>query len=202
MKRFLVTITMAAAAMCASHSGARANIKPIEIRGHVIGEPTSAFLRNDREAQAQAEACRQSPAAAGCADLLAALDSGERLALTNSSEMDFILDRGKLVRLTTPVDDEADTAAADLAAKIGKRPRKSIIQAANNAGVKWENCLFSWDTSDAYITLYQDNDPSLQDRRPLLVVESRTQLREYTVSVKQLAAAQRHHNNAAGSPAD
>jgi hypothetical protein len=168
-----------------------ANAKATEIRGHSIGETAGTFLSLEPEAQQQADACRNYPDETTCARLLAALDGRKRAEISTSGAVAFILDQGKLVRLTVPVDGVADAAMVELTKKFGPQPRKVTIQGQNIQGAKWENYLFAWDTPDAFVTLYQDNDPSLQDRRLLLVVESRSQGREDRVSVKHLAASRK-----------
>jgi hypothetical protein len=47
-----------------------------------------------------------------------------------------------------------------------------MLSSQNGAGAKWINWLHIWDTPGIYISLYQDNNPSLQDHRLLLIVES------------------------------
>jgi hypothetical protein len=125
---------------------------------------------------------------------LAALDGGQRGEISTSGPMTFLFDGGKLVRLTMPVDREADDAVGELTKKFGAPSRKVTIAGQNLQGVQWENYLFAWDMPDRGLTLYQDNDPSLQDRRLLLVAESRSPGNEDTVSVKQLSA---HRNRTA-----
>jgi hypothetical protein len=183
-------LILAAAVIIASSSNARAaNVKPTEIRGHSIGETIATFLSVEPEVQQEADVCRQHLDQTDCARLLAALDGGQRTEISTSGPTTFILDGGKLVRLTMLVDGVADAVTADLTQKFGSQSRKTTILGQNIYGAKWENYLFAWDTPDAYVTLYEDNDPLLRDRRPLLMVESRAQGREYTVSVKQLGAS-------------
>jgi hypothetical protein len=50
---------------------------------------------------------------------------------------------------------------------------KSVLSSHDSSGAKWDNQLYTWDTPTVYLTLYQNNNPSLQDRRLLLVMESR-----------------------------
>jgi hypothetical protein len=165
-----------------------ANVEPTEIRGHSIGETSAAFLNLEPEARQDADACRQHPDEARCTHLLAALDGGERAEISISGATAFVLDGGKLVRLTTPVDGVADAAMAGIEKKFGAQPGKVTVQGQNTAGAKWENYLFTWDTPDALVTLYQDNDPLLRDRRLMLIVESHSQSRKDTVSVKRLGS--------------
>jgi hypothetical protein len=185
---------------CGGLRASGADVKAAEVRGHVIGESTTDFLRLEPELAQEASVCRQgssghpdgdaneSASAPDCAGLLAAFDRGQRAEISNSSAMEFVLDGGKLVRLTAFVDGAATAAAAEFAKQFGSPSRETAIPSRDNMGAKWKNHLFVWDTADASVTLYEDNDPSLQDRRPLLILESRTNdYSEYTVSVQQLA---------------
>jgi hypothetical protein len=181
--RAILTVTMIIAS---SSQAVAAHVKPAEIAGHSIGESAAAFLREEPEAQQKAEACRQQPDETGCDQLLAVLDGGQRGEISTSSAMTFVFDEGKLVRLTMPVDGGADAAIAGLTKKFGAPARKVTITGQNLQGSQWENYLFGWDTADSSLTLYQDNDPSLQERRLVLVAESRLQGHEDTVSVKRL----------------
>jgi hypothetical protein len=182
------------------------------IRGHDIGESMADFLRLEPEIGQKAAACRQrdyvnsvNPAhparpneassedadkhtdVLDCAGLLAAVDGEQRLEITNASSMEFVFNNGKLVRLTTRVEDEA-VAAANLEKQFGTPSRETSISGQDNMGAKWKSCLIVWETADASVTLYEDGDQSLWDRRPLLIMESRTDYySEYTISVQQLA---------------
>lgn len=190
MRRLLVMLC-AAVVSASSAQAPAANVAPTEIKGHFMGETIAAFLRMEPEAQQQADLCRQHPDQPGCARLLTAIDHGQRAEISTSGSRDFVLDGGKVVRLTMLVDGVADAAAVDLTKKFDAQPRKIAILGQSDSGAKWENYLFAWDTPDAYVTLYEDNSPSLQDRRPLLIVESRTSHgQEYTISAKQLGATQ------------
>jgi hypothetical protein len=90
--------------------------------------------------------------------------------------------------LTMPIDQAADSEVAELTKEVGHRPRQMVIEGQNIQGAKWVNSLFVWDTPEATITLYQDNDPSLKDHRALLVIEARQHGNGDLVSVKQLAS--------------
>jgi len=172
MKRFLLMLATAVVVVSAAHAQA-ADVKPTEIRGHFIGETIAAFLRMEPEAQQEAEVSRQHSNQPSCARLLAALDHGQRAEISTSNSINFVLDGGKLVKLTMLVDDAPDAIRVDLTKKFGLQPRETTIPGQNYLGAKWENRSFAWDTPDAYVTLYEDNNPSIQDRRPVLVVESR-----------------------------
>jgi hypothetical protein len=190
---------LAFALIVVSGANARpANGNPGEIKGHSIGETAAAFLSIEPGVQQEADACRQHTEETRCARLLGALEGGQRAEISASGTMDFTFDGGKLVRLTMPVDGVADFTISELTTKFGPQSRKVTILAQNMDGAKWENCLFAWNTPNVFVTLYQDNDPFLQGPRLLLVLESRSQVREDTVSVKQLGAL---HNRAAQHPA-
>ena len=194
--RTILAVTMI---MAWSSQARAAHSKPAELAGHSIGESAAAFLREEPEAQQKAEACRQQPDETGCDQLLAVLDGGQRGEISTSGAMTFVFDEGKLVRLTMPMDGGADAAIASLTKKFGPPSRKVTVTGQNLQGAQWENYLFGWDTADCGLTLYQDNDPSLQERRLVLVAESRSQGREDTVSVKRLAHRSRTAQHAAAN---
>jgi hypothetical protein len=189
VRRLLVILAVTAIAASRAYAGA-ANLNPSEMKGHSLGETTAAFLSVEPEAQQEADACRQHPDGANCAGLLAALDGGQRAEISTSGRTTFTFDAGKLVRLTMPVDDAADAATLELTKQFGPQSRNITIPGQNILGAKWENHVFLWDTPEANVTLYEDNDPSLSRPRLLLVVESRSQAQAKadTVSVKQLGA--------------
>jgi hypothetical protein len=198
--RTILAVTMI---MAWSSPAGAAHAKPADLAGHSIGESAAAFLREEPEAQQKAEACRQQPDGTGCAQLLAVLEDGQRGEISTSGPATFLLDGGQLVRLTMPVDGGADAAIASLTKKFGPPSRKVTITGQNLQGTQWENYLFGWDTADSGLTLYQDNDPSLQERRLVLVAESRSQASEDTVSVKELGAQRKRtaqHAAASVSP--
>jgi hypothetical protein len=185
-------VMMAATVALASTTNAMAgSAKRTEISGHFVGESVAAFLQAEPEAQQEATACREHPDRASCARVLGALDRQERAEISTSGSKAFVLDGGKLVRLTMLVEGAADAAVADLMQKFGAPTTQTTIQGQDVLGSKWENHLLAWDTPDASVTLYEDNNPSLPDRRPLLIVESRTNnARGYTISAKELAAVE------------
>ena len=203
MKRLLARLAITLTIGAASHA-APAEIKPTEakrtqVKGHVMGESVAAFLRLEPETERAAGICRQNPDGPGCARLLAALDHGQRAEISNSSLMEFTFDGGKLVKLTMVVDGVQDAAVANLTKQLGPHTRESKIHSQNTSGAKWENHLFTWAAPDAYVTLYQDNDPSLKDRRPVLMVESRSDHgRKFTISTEELAKSQVATNPIAG----
>jgi hypothetical protein len=189
VRRLLVTLAVTLIiASRASASAGPANVKPTAIKGHSIGETTAAFLTLEPGAQQQVDACRQHPDDTSCASLLAALDGSQRAEISTAGQIAFTFDAGKLVKLTMPLDGLADAKTAELTKQFGPQSRKTTIPGQNILGAKWQNYVFAWNTPDATATLYQDNDPSLQGPRLLLVVESSSQRQDVTVSVKQLAA--------------
>jgi len=150
-----------------------------DIHGHVIGEPVSRFLRLEQDAREDVDVCRHNSIRSSCQGLLAAVDSGGRAEVSTETSRDldnpdrpiisieFVLDKGKVVKVTLPVDD-----VAEITKKFGPPNRENVIPSQNAAGTKWEDRLTVWDTPGVYVTLYQDNNPSLQDHRPLFVMES------------------------------
>jgi hypothetical protein len=143
-----------------------------DFNGHFIGESISDFLRLEPDAQQEVNVCRQRPDRHSCDQLAGALDRGERAELSTTGSMNFVLDGGKLVKLTMLVDDSFAGAAATLAAKFGSPSKDPVIPTQNGAGAKWQNRQYIWNLPSIYITLYEDNNPSQKDRRPLLVVKS------------------------------
>lgn len=178
--------------------GQATDVKPAEIRGHYIGESTVRFLHLESEAREEVEVCRQHPTLPICDRLLAAIERGQRAEISTSVPLDldhpdapkdtinFVLDGKKLVKITMLVNDVADVTRI-----FGPSSSESVIPSQNASGEKWENHLAVWETPDAHVTLFQDNSPSLQDRRPVLVVESRAeQAREDADSAKRAKAPQ------------
>lgn len=178
--------------------GQTADVKPVEIRGHYIGESTVRFLHLESEAREDVDVCRQHPTASLCKRILAAIENGERAEISVSvpPELDkpdaakdtinFVLDGKKLVKITMLVNDVADTSKI-----LGRPSSESVTPSQNSSGEKWDNHRTVWETPDVYATLYQDNNPSLQDRRPVLVVESRAEhAREEGDSARPTGASQ------------
>lgn len=189
MPRLVLMLTATVIIAASTHARA-ASRQPTEIEGHFIGETMSAFLHAEPEARQQVNLCRQHPDRAKCPRLLTALARGQRTQISTSGSKDFILDGRKLVSLTMFV---GGAAAIDLTKKFGSPSRQTIIVGQDTYGARWENHLYGWETHDADITLYQDNDPMLQDRRSMLIVESHGNQDggKYTVSAKELARALR-----------
>jgi hypothetical protein len=151
----------------------------IDIRGHYVGEAVTRFLRLEPDAREDVDVCRQNPIRSSCQSLLAAVDSGGRTEISTSvardldnpdqpeSSMEFVLDGGKVVKLSMPVND-----LSEILKKFGRPSRESVVPSQNASGAKWENHLSVWDVSGIYVSLYQDNNPAIEDHRPLLVMES------------------------------
>jgi hypothetical protein len=148
------------------------NVNFANFNGHFIGESISDFLRLEPEAQQEVDVCRQHPDRHSCNHIAGALDRGERAELSTTGSANFVLDGGRLVKLTMLVDDSFYNAAAALAAKFGNPSKDTVTSSQDGSGARWQNHEYVWDTPSAYITLYEDNNPSLQDRRPLLIVKS------------------------------
>jgi hypothetical protein len=150
-----------------------------DINGHIIGEPVSRFLRLERDAREDVDVCRHNSIRSSCQGLLAAVDSGGRAEVSTETSRDldnpdrpvvsieFVLDKGKVVKLSFPVDD-----VSAIAKKFGPPNHETVIPSQNASGAKWEDHLIVWDSPGVYATLYQDNNPSGQDHRPLFVMES------------------------------
>jgi hypothetical protein len=150
-----------------------------EINGHFIGEPVTRFLRLEAEAREDVDVCRRYSARSSCRELLAAIDDGARAEISTSipatldnpdppaTSLEFVLDGGKVVKVSLPVDDVPQTLK-----KFGPPTHETDVPGQNASGAKWQNHLSVWDASGIHVTLYQDNNPSLDDHRPLLVVES------------------------------
>lgn len=156
-----------------------ADVKPIEVRRHYIGESAGRFLRLEADAREEVEVCRHHNGSL-CDRLLAAVDDGERTEISTlamldwehpdapKETMDFVLDGKKLVKITMVVN-----AASEAIHLFGRQSSEMVTPSENRSGAKWENHLSVWERPDVYVSLFEDNNPSLQDRRPVLIVESR-----------------------------
>jgi hypothetical protein len=144
----------------------------VDFKGHLIGEGVADFLRIEPEAQQEADVCRDRPTRHNCDRLIAALNANGRAEVSTSGAINFVLDGGRLVKLTMLVDKPMDVAALDLRDKFGPQTKAVMLSSKNDSGAKWINWLHIWDTRALYMSLYQDNNPSLQDHRLLLIVES------------------------------
>jgi hypothetical protein len=181
----LVILTGLSGLLWAQASG----VSPLDFKGHLIGEAVADFLRMEPEARQEVNVCRQRPSRKSCDRLIAALNEGGRAELSTTDSVNFVLDGGKLVKLTTLVDKPMDAAVSDLTQKFGPQTRVTLLPSGDGAGARWNNRLDVWDAPGAYITLYQDNNPSMRDHRLLLMAESHAEhLLEDMDSSKQPAS--------------
>jgi hypothetical protein len=58
---------------------------------------------------------------------------------------------------------------------LGRPTSEKSIPAHDTSGAKWENHLTIWDIPTLYVSLYLDNNPSLQDHRFTLTIEAPTE---------------------------
>lgn len=156
-----------------SLSGQTGNVKPPRIQGHFVGESVAELLSEEPEVQEQVSVCERNPKKTDCDRLLAAVKSGKRAAGSTSNWMDFVLDGGKLVQLTTLVHGEFGKINADLTNEFGSRSSETAFPMRNAIGQSWEDHLYVWDTSTLYVALREDNNPASQNHHFVLVVESR-----------------------------
>ncbi len=157
-----------------------ADVQPIGIGGHRIGESVKLFLRLEPDARSELEVCHQHPDKAMCVQFFGAVEKGQRaeISTTTASDPDersafsdtynFVLDGGKLVKITVSVNNVAEVM------KTYDRPSsETVTPHHNDSGAQWEDRLTAWELPNGYVTLVVDNNPVIQDRRPLLVIESR-----------------------------
>lgn len=162
-------------------------VSPVQIRGHFIGEPIERFIHLEADVREELEVCDQHPRASFCQKLVGAMERGDRAEVSASITPDldhpdaskdtinFVLEGKKLVKMTMLVNDMSELAS------LGHPSRESDVPAHSVSGAKWTNHLTVWDMPDSYATVYQDNNPALEDRRPVFVMESREeQAREST----------------------
>jgi|GEM_PF-4632211 len=156
-----------------------ADVKPIGVAGHYIGESAKVFLRLEPDARSEVEVCYQHPNEIQCVHLLGAVEKAQRAEITtavpadldhpdSSDTYNFVLDGGRLVKITLSVNDVAEVMKT-----YGKPTTENVTPHQNDSGAKWENRQCVWDTPTGFVTLDADNNPRLQDHRPLLVLESR-----------------------------
>jgi hypothetical protein len=149
------------------------DISPTGVSGHHIGESVSAFLAIEPKAHQVLDSCRRNPSGSQCDRLLAALERGQRAEISTSDSSDFVFDQGRLIKLATLVDGSTGMLAMNLTKTLGPRTSEMDIQKQDASGAKWNDNLSVWNESDAYILLFEDNNPSLKARHaPVLVVES------------------------------
>lgn len=168
---------------------------PVQIRGHFIGEPIERFIHLEADVREEQEVCDQHPRASFCQQLVGAMERGDRAEISTSITPDldhpdaskdtinFVLQEKKLVKMTMLVNDMSDLAA------LGRPSRESDVPAHSVSGAQWTNHLTVWDTQDCYASVYQDNNPGLEDHRPVFVMESREEhARESTASATAVPA--------------
>ena len=148
--------------------------KPIEIKGHIIGESIAELLSKEPKVQQQVKWCELHPIKPTCDRLLAAVERGGRAEVANSSWMDFVVDSGHLVKLTTLVNEKSD-AVSDLTEKFGPRSSATAFPMRNALGTTWKDHLSVWDTPAVYATLREDNNPASRNHHYVLIVESRAE---------------------------
>lgn len=171
----LVFLSVPAAVWGQSSSAAPA----VQVQGHYIGESIERFLHLNLEARQDLDVCHQHPASSLCKQLLGAVENGDRAEISTSfapgldepenagESINFVFDGKKLVKLTLLVSELADASKI-----LGKSSKESDLPSAGPSGQKWSDHVTVWESGEIYATLYQDNNPSLQDRRPILMIES------------------------------
>jgi hypothetical protein len=156
-----------------------ADVTPLAAAGHRIGESVKLFLRLEPDARSELEVCDQHPNEIQCVHLLDAVEKGQRAEIStavpadldhpdSSDTYNFVIDGGKLVKITLSVNDLAEVMKT-----YGKPTTDTVTLREGASGVKWENRQCVWDTPAGFVILDVDNKPRLQDHRPLLVLESR-----------------------------
>ena len=157
-----------------SLSAQTGHMKPIEIKGHFIGESIAELLSKEPKVQQQVKSCEQRPTKPTCDLVLAAVEHRGRAGVANSSWMNFVVDGGHLVKLTTLVNENSD-AVSDLTKKFGPRSSETTFPMRNALGTTWKDHLSVWDTPTVYATLREDNNPASQNHHYVLSVESRAE---------------------------
>ena len=150
------------------------NAKPVEIEGHFIGESVADLLNKEPAAQQEVNLC-ESARKPNCDRLLAAVTKGLRAEFSTPNWTHFVLDGGKLVKMTILVNGTADAARADLTRKFGSQSSEAAFPMRNAMGAGWEDHLSVWDTPTVYVGLREDNNPASQNHHLVLVVESRAE---------------------------
>jgi hypothetical protein len=148
------------------------DISPTGMSGHHIGETASSFLAMEPKTQLAFDSCRREPLSPRCDRVLGAFERGQRAEITTSDSTDFVFDQGRLIKLAKLVDGTPEVFAGDLTKTLGPRASEIDIQKQDQSGAKWNDNLSMWAAPDAYILLFEDNNPNLGARRPVLVVES------------------------------
>ena len=109
-----------------------------DFKGHFIGESIPDFLRLEPDAQQEVDVCRQRPSRHSCDRLVELSDRGERAEVSNNDSVNFVLDAGRLVKLTMLVDDSAEAAVGGLVNKFGSPSKTLVFSSQNRDGGKWE----------------------------------------------------------------
>ena len=193
-----LTLSLAALALSGVAQAQTADTPTIQVRSHYMGEPVSRFLKLEIDAREEVAVCEDHPDRLDCIHLLNAAHGSGRAEvstlvpadlfhLTDSDtrdSIDFIIDSGKLVKLTMTVSD-----MGALQKMLGHPSNEADIPSQNAAGAKWTNHQSIWDLPSVYVTIFQDNNPSLVDHRPVLGMESGEEhAREAADSTKVTAA--------------
>ena len=177
MRRFLPLLLLLA--LCAPTRANNVDANSFQIRSHFVGEPVTRFLRLESDAREELEICRERAVGSVCTHLINAVDRGARAEISTRAPMDFldpdaprdsvdfVLDGGKVVKMTMLVSD-----VADVLKQFGQPSSKSTAPARNKAGQKWEDHISVWSAADVYVSLYEDGNPSLEDKRPTLTIET------------------------------
>lgn len=164
----------------ANRTGASNSVDTVDIQGHYIGEPVTRFLRLEPDAREDVDVCRHNSTRSSCRTLLDAVENGGRTEVSTTiiagldnpdlptTSMEFVLDGGKVVKISLPVNN-----LPELLKKLGTPSHESVLPSQNASGAKWEDHLSVWETPGVYVTLNQDNNPAVEDRRPLLTMESK-----------------------------
>ncbi len=183
-----------------------ADVIPIGAVGHHIGESVKSFLRLEPDARSELEVCDQHPNEIQCVHLLDAVEKGKRAEIStavpadldhpdSSDTYNFVIDGGKLVKITLSVNDVAEVMKT-----YGKPTTDTVTPHEGASGVKWENRQCVWDTTAGFITLETDNNPRLQDHRPLLVLESGEEHARANPTAAKPAAPSPNSSSSAASP--
>jgi len=152
-----------------------AHVRPVEVRGHFIGETIPELVAQEPEVRQKVDACGQRPAKPDCDRLLAAVKRGQRAEVSTSSWTTFVLDGGKLVKVAMLVHEDPGVVKADLTQKLGTRCTETSFPMQNALGTTWKDRLFVWDTPTIWASLREDNNPASQNHHFVLVVESQAE---------------------------
>ena len=148
---------------------------PLALNGHYVGESIEQLLQREPEALQEFDVCKAHPTRSTCDRLIAAVQHGERADISTSNGMDFVLEGGRVVKLTMLLNESAEAAKSLLTEKFVSAPTEKSLPKQNSSGAKWENHLFVWNAPGIYVTLYQDNNPALQNAQPLVEAETQAE---------------------------